>query len=77
MASLTIRKLPLEVVENLKIRAKVNHRSLEAEARVLLEQHAKRLSKKELVKRAETIAAMTLKVPQTDSTLLVREDRGR
>lgn len=77
MANLTIRNLDAKVVESLKEHARANHRSLEAEVRVLLEQHAKRLSTEELVRRAKEIAAMTLKRPQTDSTILIREDRDR
>ena len=36
MATLTIRNLDADVVERLKQRARDNHRSLEAEARVIL-----------------------------------------
>ncbi|MEO8558158.1 MAG: hypothetical protein ABI439_03785 [Rhodospirillales bacterium] len=77
MANLTIRNLDATTVENLKAHAKANHRSLEAEIRVLLEQHARRLSTEELIKRAREIAAMSPPSPQTDSTVLIREDRDR
>lgn len=40
MATITIRKLDDAVYERLKSRAAANHRSLEAEARMLLEQAA-------------------------------------
>ncbi|RHW16767.1 hypothetical protein D1610_13635 [Sphingomonas gilva] len=40
MATLTIRKLDDAVYERLKAQAAANHRSLEAEARMLLEQIA-------------------------------------
>ena len=77
MASLTIRNLPAEVVENLKEHAKANHRSLEAEVRVVLEQHAQRLSTEALIKQAKQIAAMSPPRPGYDSTGLLREERDR
>jgi len=77
MATVTIRNLDDEVVKQLKAQAKANNRSLEAELRRILAQAAsqrERLAK--LRQEAERIAAMTPKdVPQTDSTLLIREDR--
>lgn len=43
MATLTIRRLPDEVYENLRERARVNGRSLEAEAREILTERAQAL----------------------------------
>lgn len=77
MATVTIRNLSDEVVEKLKVRAKTHHRSLEAELREILSAAVRRASKEELLAEAERIAAMTPDVPQTDSTLLIREDRDR
>ena len=78
MANLTIRNLDDDVVERLKIQAKRNHRSLEAEVRFLLSEIAGKARMKEFRAKAEQIAAMTPKdVPQTDSAVLLREDRDR
>jgi hypothetical protein len=53
-----------------------NQRPLEEEIRMLLDtlDRGSRISLREL---ADRIAALTPKVPQTDSTELVREDRAR
>lgn len=79
MATVTIRNLDDDVVEALKAQAKANNRSLEAELRQILAQiAARRKSRMEFLAEADRIAAMTPKgVPQTDSTLLIREDRDR
>ena len=78
MATLTIRNLDDAVVDTLKARAKANHRSLEAELRELLTRAAERPSREELIATADRIAAMTPKdVVQTDSALLIREERDR
>ncbi len=61
MANLTIRNIDAQVVENLKRRAKANHRSLEGEIRLLLSQFGRQPSKEELIEQAERIAALTLK----------------
>ena len=79
MATVTIRNLDNAVVEKLKSRARDNHRSLEAELRELLSgvvREQERLRKFQA--KAARIAAMTLdKLPQSDSTRLLREDRRR
>jgi plasmid stability protein len=77
MATLTIRSLEDEVVDALKARARRNQRSLEAEVRVLLRDVVSCRSTSSLRELADQIAALTPKVPQTDSTELVREDRMR
>jgi phosphopantothenoylcysteine decarboxylase/phosphopantothenate--cysteine ligase len=77
VATLTIRSLEEEVVAALKARARRNHRSLEAEVRVLLRDLVAGRSTSSLRELADQIAALTPKVPQTDSTELIREDRMR
>ena len=77
MANLTIRNLDEAVVAKLKARADSNNRSLEAELREILGQAAETPTSQQLKVIAERIAAMTPDVPQTDSTLLIREDRNR
>ena len=75
MATLTIRNLDDTVVERLKTRAKAHNRSLEAEVRDLLERSVGPMSREEFIRLAARIRAMTPDVPQTDSTILLREDR--
>ena len=76
MATLTIRNLDDAVVEKLKLKAKANNRSLEAEVRVVLETSAKKPSRQEVLAELDRIAAMTPKgVKQTDSVELLREAR--
>lgn len=75
MATVTIRNLEDEVVEKLRKRAKASNRSLEAEIRRILSQSASQISREELIQLAEHIRDMTPEVPQSDSTLLLREDR--
>ena len=77
MANLTIRNLDDEVVAKLKAQAKSHNRSLEGELRRILEQAARRPSAADFLALAEKISAMTPDVPQTDSTILIREDRDR
>lgn len=78
MGTLTIRNLDDAVIERLKERAQDNGRSLEAELRTLLTEMSQRPSRRKLVELAERIAEMTPKdVEQTDSALLLREDRDR
>ena len=77
MRSVTIRDLDDKVIERLEARAKHHRRSLEAELRDLLIR-ASRQPLIDPVAEANRIAAMTPKgVKQTDSTLLIREDRDR
>jgi plasmid stability protein len=79
MANVTIRNLDDGVVERLKAQAKTQHRSLEAELRHVLTQAADQHERMAAFRRdAARIRAMTPKDrPQTDSTLLIREDRDR
>jgi plasmid stability protein len=79
MASLTLADIDDGIVEALKSRAKANARSLEAEIEDVLtravEAHHATVDRWAAVKR---IAEMTPKdVPQTDSVLMLREDRER
>jgi hypothetical protein len=54
-----------------------NDRLLEEEIRTMQRDGARSCSRASLRKLADRIAALTPKVPQTDSTDLVREDRAR
>ena len=76
MATLTMRNLDQVVVDRLKALAKANNRSLEAEARTILEGRVPVIDRAALRDHVDRIAAMAPKnVKQTDSTILIREDR--
>ena len=79
MATVTIRSLDEKVLRALKAQAKANNRSLQAELHHLLtETAAKRNKRQAFIKEAERIRRMTPKDrPQSDSTVLIREDRSR
>jgi plasmid stability protein len=78
MASVIIRDLDERIVKKLKARAKANNRSLEAELREILSTEvSKHEQMRQFLAKADRIAAMTPKVPQTDSAILLREDRDR
>jgi plasmid stability protein len=78
VATVTIRNIDERIVKKLKMQAKTNNRSLEAELREILSaQVREREHMQRFLAKADRIAAMTPKVPQTDSALLLREDRDR
>jgi hypothetical protein len=57
--------------------AERDKRLLEEEIRMMQRDRARSRSRGSLRALADRIAALTPKVPQTDSTYLVREDRAR
>lgn len=76
----TIEKIAVDdaTMQKLATDAHRHGRSVEAEAAEWLRKIGGRPSRAELVARFDAIASMTPKgVKQTDSTLLVREDRDR
>ena len=78
MPQLLVRNLQEETVESLKQIAKANHRSLQAEVALILENAAKVQSTsfwKNTAKIREQLAQS--KKSFSDSTELVREDRDR
>lgn len=76
MAQLTVRKLDVDLVRQLKIRAARNNRSAEAEHRAILEATL-RPREEDFWRRAEALRAATGDREVTDSTLFVRRDRDR
>ena len=77
MPTLTIRNVEAKVVTALKRRARLNKRSLEAELRLIIGDAAL-LNHDFVLSEMRRISAMTPKDrPQTDSVLLLREDRDR
>ncbi len=78
MGNLTVRNLDDSVIDQLKRRARANHRSLEGEVRyVLTREVSGYLRTAEFLARADALAATTADRKQTDSAVLVREDRDR
>ncbi|MCE2558060.1 MAG: hypothetical protein J4F98_05430 [Acidobacteria bacterium] len=78
MGNLTVRNLDDRVIAELKREAKQNERSLEAEIRHLLTLRvSSRLRVADFLERSERLAGTTAGTGQTDSTLLLREDRDR
>lgn len=78
MGTLTIRNMDDTMIDDLKAEARQHNRSLEAEARHILSRHRALRSRptvEELLALADKVAAMTPKVPQTDSVELLRESR--
>ena len=78
MATVNIRRLDDEVVRQLKVRAAENNRSLESEARHILEQSVENdLTKKMRAfrVRAQQFREETGGQAQTPSHVLIREDR--
>jgi plasmid stability protein len=76
MATLTIRQLDDGVYERLKLRARANKRSLEAEVRVLLDERTR--SRSEAVARLQAFhESMGRETGMlSDSTELIRQMRG-
>jgi len=76
MPQLLIRNLETETIERLKERAKLHNRSLQGEAKSILELSAK-MTMEEARERAMKIRASFGKKMLTDSAELIREDRER
>lgn len=78
MRQLLIRNLDEEIVERLKARAKAEHRSLQSEVKVILEQAARQnhAAAWQSVERFRERLKRSRR-GFTDSTELVREDRDR
>lgn len=76
MAQVIIRNIDDAIIEALKERAALHRRSLEQELRLVLAAAAKP-SPEDRVALALQIQGLTPEGAQSDSTVLVREDRGR
>lgn len=77
MAQVLVRNLDSETVDKLKDRARRNGRSLQAEARSILERAASQLSMREARRAADQIREELGDRGDLDSTMLIREDRER
>ncbi len=77
MPNVLVRDVEVSVLDRLKLRAKRQKRSLQAEMKTIFEDAAARpepLSELELIRK---IRASNTKVNKTDSADLLREDRDR
>ena len=78
MGSLTIRNLDNDVIQALKAEARANDRSMEAEARRALTERFDRIQRMvRFRERMDALSRLTEGTPQTDSVVLLREDRDR
>ena len=78
MSSILLREIDDELLDRLTKLAKERNVSVENEIVALLRDSVSQPTRMSLRERFDAIAAMTPKgVKQTDSTLLIREDRDR
>jgi antitoxin FitA len=79
MATITISDVEDSLVEKIRDLAEQHNHSVEKEIRDLLQQAVEaKPQSRSLIDAANAIAALTPKgVPQTDSAILLREDRDR
>ena len=78
MGNLTIRNLDDTVIDRLKARARTNQRSLEDEVRSVLTREVSDHSRLATFReQAAALAATVDGAGQTDSTVLIRQDRDR
>ena len=76
MGQVIVRNLDDHIIAALKIKAELRGHSLEQELKAILVEAAK-LTIEDRRTLVDQIRAMTPSTPQTDSTLLLRENRGR
>jgi antitoxin FitA len=76
MGQVIVRNLDDRIIAALKAKAELRGHSLEQELRGILAEAAKP-TMEDRRKLVDRIRAMTLSKPQTDSTILLREDRDR
>ncbi len=78
MGNLTIRNVDDRVIEQLKVQAKANQRSLEGEIRHLLTRQVSRPGRlADFRERTRQLVSLTAGTVQTDSVESLREDRER
>ena len=77
MPNVLVRDVEVSVLDRLKLRAKRQNRSLQAEMKIILQDAAARrepLSELQLIRK---IRSLNTRVNKTDSADLLREDRDR
>ncbi|MCH7931459.1 MAG: hypothetical protein IH906_04520 [Proteobacteria bacterium] len=76
MPQLTVRNVDADVYARLKDRARINHRSLEAEVRAILDQYT-HPDRSAVVKRANEFRQRLVGRYTGDATAEIRADRDR
>ena len=77
MAQILVRNVDVKVVEKLKTRARAQGRSLQAEAKAILEREAEMLDMGEAWQLVEKVRKGFGGKRFSDSAVLIRKDRGR
>ena len=77
MAQILVRNLDTKTVARLKKHARENRRSLESEAKRVLENASNKMTLSEFRSTADRIRESLKDRTHTDSVLLLREDRER
>lgn len=77
MAQLLVRGLEPETINRLKSRAKQHKRSLQGEAKLILEEAAQQMTMEEFRARAQKWRKRLAGRKFSDSAELIREDRDR
>ena len=77
MPNVLVRDLEVAVLDRLKVRAKGQKRSLQAEMKIILSEAANKREPLSELQLARKIKASLTNKNQTDSVELLREDRNR
>mgnify|MGYP001611879719 CR=1 FL=1 len=77
MAQILVRDIEPETINRLKLRAKSHHRSLQGEAKLILEEAAEKITWENAMERARKIRESFGGKKFSDSAALIREDRDR
>ncbi len=77
MAQLLVRDLEPEIIDRLKLMAKSHHRSLQGEAKLILEEAAQKMTMEEFKARAQKWRKRLAGRKFGDSAELIRQDRDR
>ena len=77
MADVLVRDLDSAVVERLKVRARISNRSLQSEMKTILTRASEQAGELDRMEVASRIRESIQRQPQTDSAILLREDRDR
>lgn len=77
MAQLLVRDIKPEIIERLKAQAKRHNRSLQGEAKLILEEATEKITWDDAMERARKIRESFGAKKFSDSAALIREDRDR
>ncbi|MFM9905709.1 MAG: FitA-like ribbon-helix-helix domain-containing protein [Pyrinomonadaceae bacterium] len=77
MPNVLVRDVEIDVLDRLKLRASRQHRSLQAELNIILRDASNKREPLSDLEMARKIKASIVNKNQTDSAILLREDRDR